>query len=166
MSVAKSALELAELEAIGRLPAPRGICLMQPHPVWDYNRDLEQVENNIVRYCRSVGVPVLVTSRLRTCQEQSNLYASGQSTAAPTTSQHEFGLAFDLVPADASYKQFGTFAQCLQWLAYLARYVGVDALVESNHTHVQWYGASAWRAMIAARDIGTSIPLPSKKPKT
>lgn len=55
--------------------------------------------------CRAAGIDVLVTSTLRTLEEQAALYAQGRSAAGPIvtrakpgSSAHNFGLAVDVVP--------------------------------------------------------------------
>lgn len=133
--------------------------------VFNYAKELQQLEDAIVNFAASVGIRAQVTSRLRTCCEQATLYATGKTTARPTTSQHEFGFAFDLVPVSGYSRYSASRADATAWLIALAKFYGADGLVESDHAHVQWYTSDQWARFIKGRDIASSIPIPGKRPK-
>jgi len=133
--------------------------------IYDYLPKLEAVEDQITAFTKSVGITATVTSRLRTCCEQSALYRSGQSKAAPTSSQHEFGFAFDCVPTSGLSRYGASKAEAIAWLVALAKFFGADGIAETTHAHIQWYTSDQWGRFIRARDIASSIPIPSKRPK-
>lgn len=133
--------------------------------IYDYAPATQLLEDAVVGFARSAGISVQVTSRLRSCCEQSRLFAAGQSTARPTTSQHEFGFALDLVPVAGFAKYQATKADAIVWLIALAKFFGGDGLIEASHAHVQVYDNERWKKIIAGRDVGMAIPIPGKKPK-
>jgi D-alanyl-D-alanine carboxypeptidase len=150
---------------------PPSRCSASTCPVFDvpynYDRGIEAIENQVVAFARSAGIEVRVTSRLRSCCEQLALYEQGQTTARPTTSQHEFGYAFDLVPVGGYQRYDATFTDAVTWLIALAKFYGAGGgLVEASHAHIEWYSADAWRRSIQARDVVFSIPIPGKRPKS
>jgi peptidoglycan L-alanyl-D-glutamate endopeptidase CwlK len=59
----------------------------------------------LIAFAQAEGIELLITSTLRTFEEQAELYARGRTTpgkrvtnAKPGESWHNFGLAFDVVP--------------------------------------------------------------------
>ena len=59
----------------------------------------------LIAFAQAEGIELLVTSTLRTFEEQAELFAKGRTTpgpkvtnAKPGESWHNFGLAFDVVP--------------------------------------------------------------------
>lgn len=161
MSLAKKASELPAYE--------KGCDYFSTCPaygsIYNYASDAQLLEDSIVQFAASVGITVRVTSRLRSCCEQSRLFDAGQTTARPTTSQHEFGFAFDLVPVSGYHQYNATFADVVAWLIALARFYGYDGLVEASHAHLQVFTNAKWKDAIAARDVVLSIPIPGKRPK-
>lgn len=145
-----------------------GIAL-PPVCVYPYASGIASIERAMLDWGRSVGVQLTVTSRLRTACEQLHLYQQGATSERPTTSQHEFGRAFDIVPV-SGYARYGVSrAGAFAWCRDLALAVGAgSAVVEGSHIHVAWFTAGSWRAFIVARDVLINVPypnLPSKTPK-
>jgi|SRR5882672_2809225 len=141
-------------------------CLFDFAPsVYDYFPKLEAVEDQITAFTKTVGITTTITSRLRTCCEQAALYNAGKSKAAPTASQHEFGLAFDCVPTAGLSRYGASKAEGIGWLVALAKFFGADGIAEASHAHIQWYTSEQWARFIRARDIASSIPIPGKRPK-
>lgn len=123
-------------------------------PTFNYTSVIESVEDRTVAFCRAAGVRVTITSRLRTCEEQAELFRSRRTKLPPTTSQHEFGMAFDAVPSRDDLRRLGaTFSDGLEWVAAVARAFGAHAIAEGDHSHVQQHAQSAWNRIINARDV-------------
>lgn len=119
------------------------------------------LEKRFLAYLGSLGLSVRVTSRVRTCDQQYDLYMAGRTTAAPTTSQHEFGFAFDLVPTTGWSRYGASFAEAVRWLVNVSIASGYSGLAEADHAHIEIWPSATWRKFLAARDWGVLIPLPS-----
>ena len=72
--------------------------------------------------CEAAGIDVIITSTLRTMEEQAALYAQGRTKAGPIVtnakpgqSWHNWGCAFDFVPiknGKADWNNIMTFGKC------------------------------------------------------
>jgi len=155
VSLAKRARDLPAYEPGCRYGSVCGF-----NNVYNYSSDAQLLEDAIVGFARSVDIAVTVTSRLRSCCEQARLFDQGATTARPTTSQHEFGFAFDVVPTSGYSRYDATRADAIAWLIALAKFYGGDGLVEASHAHVQVFRNDRWTEMIAGRDVVFSIPIP------
>ena len=75
-----------------------------------------------IKRCDEAGIDVIITSTLRTMEEQAALYAQGRTKAGPRVtnakpgqSWHNWGCAFDYVPiknGKADWNNILTFAKC------------------------------------------------------
>jgi hypothetical protein len=132
--------------------------------VFKYASGIAAIERQLTEFLTSIGISHSVTSRVRTCNQQYGLYATGQSQAAPTTSQHEFGFAFDIVPRGGYARYRANFPETVSYIVRAAEALGGFGIAERTHAHIQAYSSSAWHNFILARTIGNSIPIPSKRP--
>ena len=132
--------------------------------VYAYSPSLRQIERDVTVFARSADIGVRVTSRLRTCRQQEDLYRQGKTRIPPTYSQHEFGWAFDVVPT-SGYQAYGaTFREAVEWLAALGLYFGAGTgLAESDHAHVAYWAPENWRRLTYARDVGAWMPVPGRR---
>ena len=71
----------------------------------DLHPTVANLARRFIDLARTEGIEILVTSTLRTFDEQAELYAQGRTlpgkrvtNAKPGESWHNFGLAFDVVP--------------------------------------------------------------------
>lgn len=139
-------------------------CAYVAQNVFRYGDSTRKLEQDLSAYLSSIRIPALITSRLRSCNDQARLYRTGQSRAAPTTSTHEFGYAFDMVVSAATHFH-ATRAQTIAYVVEIARAWGADGIAEATHAHIQVYSVSAWHAFIRARDIAGIIPIPGPRPR-
>ena len=115
--------------------------------------------------CRAAGIDIIVTSTLRTMEEQAALYAQGRSTpgrkvtnAKPGQSFHNYGLAYDVVPLRAGKPVWGTIgpdlalwqrvgalgkAQGLEWAGDWVRF--------KEFPHFQWTGGLTLKDLQAGK---------------
>ena len=115
--------------------------------------------------CRAAGIDILITSTLRTMEEQAALYAQGRSTpgrkvtnAKPGQSFHNYGLAYDVVPLRAGKPVWGTIgpdlalwqrvgalgkAQGLEWAGDWVRF--------KEFPHFQWTGGLTLKDLQAGK---------------
>jgi len=109
----------------------------------------ERAEAALAR-ARARGVVVRLTSVVRSTASQRRLYdaylargRTGLPAAAPGTSTHEYGLAFDAVVARGRLSEFVRIAECagLKWAG--AR----------DPVHFDVYGFEAWSDVLAGRAI-------------
>jgi hypothetical protein len=134
--------------------------------VWDvykYSDAARTLERNVIDWASRAGVRCTVTSRLRTCDQQARLYRAGKTTAAPGTSQHEFGYAFDAVPTGGFERYGATKAQAIAWLVAVSRAFGGDGLAEGSHAHLTVFSNAAWRNFLQAREAGVWLPIPGRR---
>lgn len=134
-------------------------------PIWGQTDWATALEEKVCGFARSVGIQVTVTSRLRTCEEQCTLYNAGRTTAAPNTSQHEWGCAFDVVPISGFTAYGATKKMAIEWLVALSKYYGGYGLAESDHAHCEVFSNATWRAWLIAQGLYPLIPIPGSKPK-
>lgn len=138
-------------------------------PPW--HDGIRGVERDVVAFAQSVGIPCRITSRCRSWAEQNALYCQRRGTrfpaARPGTSQHEWGMAFDIVPDRNALRRYNaSFADGLVWLVAVARYYGADAIPEGDHTHVQWFTSEDWQrsrfwiAMTSEGEVDTTLQYP------
>jgi hypothetical protein len=130
-----------------------------------YRYSLQSIERSVTDFLTSIGIATRVTSRLRSCNDQAILYRTQSGAARPTTSQHEFGWAFDIVPTGGYSRYRATFAQTLEYVVRVAEALGAFGIAEPSHTHVQKYSSATWANFIATRDIGLSLPIPTPRPR-
>jgi peptidoglycan L-alanyl-D-glutamate endopeptidase CwlK len=115
--------------------------------------------------CRAAGIDIIITSTLRTMEEQAALYAQGRSTpgrkvtnAKPGQSFHNYGLAYDVVPLRAGKPVWGTIgpdlalwqrvgalgkAQGLEWAGDWVRF--------KEFPHFQWTGGLTLKDLQAGK---------------
>lgn len=134
--------------------------------VYGYSPSLQSIERDVTVFARSASVGVRVTSRVRTCEKQEELYRAGKTQIPPTYSQHEFGWAFDIVPT-TGYRAYGvSFQETVRWLAALGLYFGAGTgLAEGDHAHIAYWAADSWRQIMYARDVGAWVPVPGRRPR-
>lgn len=112
----------------------------------DLKPEVAKKARKLVKVCKEQGISLLVTSTLRTREEQEEVYAHGRTKPGPIVtynqpgnSKHELGLAFDVVPTVAGkpvweslfWKRIGTIGQALglKW--------GGDFWGFRNHSHFE-----------------------------
>ena len=105
----------------------------------------------LLQDARRAGLRIMVTSTLRTFEEQDRLYRAwlargrtGLPAAPPGTSTHNYGVAIDLVSLDA-----GRLAE----LVHLAECAGLKWAGTSDPVHFDVYGVEAWRAWLSGNDF-------------
>lgn len=107
----------------------------------DLDPDLQPWANLLLAYAIDVGLSPVVTSTLRSVEEQTAAYIrwktglSKYPAAAPGRSAHEFGLAFDVVAADLGFLGF-------VWESWGGTWGG--RMHPIDPVHFEAPGASAW----------------------
>jgi len=105
---------------------------------------VQDAMDDLRRLAQAYGVQYRVTSTYRSTVEQRRLYAAwigrgrtGLPAAAPGTSTHEYGVAFDAVSPD------------LEDLVYLAEQVGFVWAGPRDPVHFDVFGVDAWRRLLS-----------------
>jgi len=83
---------------------------------------------------RALGYPLTVTSTDRTNAQQDALYRAGKTGLPGGASLHNYGRAADVVPASRGL----TPAQISPAVAYVARLIDCEPLLESDHIHIEF----------------------------
>ena len=104
-----------------------------------------------IKRCDEAGIDVIITSTLRTMEEQAALYAQGRTKAGPRVtnakpgqSWHNWGCAFDYVPiknGKADWNNIRTFAKCGE----IAEAVGLEwggRWKMKDYPHCQYTGGN------------------------
>lgn len=104
-----------------------------------------------IKRCDEAGIDVIITSTLRTMEEQAALYAQGRTKAGPRVtnakpgqSWHNWGCAFDYVPiknGKADWNNILTFAKCGE----IAEAVGLEwggRWKMKDYPHCQYTGGN------------------------
>ena len=104
-----------------------------------------------IKRCDEAGIYVIITSTLRTMEEQAALYAQGRTKAGPRVtnakpgqSWHNWGCAFDYVPiknGKADWNNILTFAKCGE----IAEAVGLEwggRWKMKDYPHCQYTGGN------------------------
>jgi peptidoglycan L-alanyl-D-glutamate endopeptidase CwlK len=83
----------------------KGEISMSSRSIEDLHPLVAEKARQLIELARTDGIEILVTSTLRTFEEQAELFAIGRTrpgkkvtNAKPGASWHNFGLAFDVVP--------------------------------------------------------------------
>lgn len=88
----------------------------------------------IVAFYRSYGFTLAVTSTDRTRAQQDELLRRGKTTLPGGSSLHNFGRAADVVPRNWGVPALDAYRH----IAQLARLVGVEPVIESDHVHLEF----------------------------
>lgn len=96
--------------------------------------------------CRAKGLEPVITSTLRTMQEQADIYASGRTKPGPILSytkaghsMHNYGLAFDCSFPDAEYKKAAVIGKTLG-LKWGGEFKLLSGKPFVDRPHFQWTG--------------------------
>ncbi|MFZ9967900.1 MAG: M15 family metallopeptidase [Steroidobacteraceae bacterium] len=127
----------------------------------DLDPRVRQMCEEFVVRTRQAGLTVIITSTLRDHEMQAALYARGRTlpgprvtNARPGSSYHQYGLAFDFVPAVGGkplWKNAESFRRCgeigeaigLEWAGRWRRF--------REAAHLQWTGGLTIRDLLAGR---------------
>lgn len=123
---------------------------MASRSLGDLHPKVQEMAFAWLRGCRNAGIDVLVTSTLRTHEDQQKLYDQGRTTpgkivtnAKPGESFHNYGLAIDFVPVVngkpawddiETISQIGEIAEDIgfEWAGRWKRF--------KEKLHIQWTG--------------------------
>lgn len=110
--------------------------------------DFEKLIKKLLRYAKSVGIKYVVTSKGRSREKQSQLYASDNRfpVAAPGKSQHQYGLAWDISFDLDNNAVFGQF-----WRE--AGY-GWDS---DDPVHFAYFTRAEWAQILGQVEVGSNL---------